>query len=358
MVREHDPEERQVTDRRRSDGRRGFALALVVFMLFAVGVAATAAYEVVNGEFTLSRENRESATALSVARAGLQRFIAEQMGTVGDSVAYAIGDGIATVTARRVLVQDPSNYLYYIRSDGEVTDPRTPGFPARRTVGTYAWLRTSPLRQKAALLLATNKVTVENTGTVADGSDHATAMDCLGGGTTGVAGVAAAGNVLTQSGAAVTGTPATQNYGTRAAVIDSAGIRWDILSNPNFPVEFDGSPPDWVSIPADSFPVVRYVGDLSATSTWAGRGVLIVTGTLTMGAGFTWQGIILAGSVADVGTDAPVVEGTLVGGLNGADGPVTFQSGTYEYNSCDVSAADRSLSYLDVVDKTIFEVNG
>jgi hypothetical protein len=358
MVREHDPEEREVTARHPSGGRKGFALALVVFMLFAIGVAATAAYEVVGGEFTLSRENRESVTALSVARAGLQRFIAEQIGTVGDSVAYAIGDGIATVTARRVMEQDPSNYVYYIRSDGEVTDPRTPSSPARRTVATYAWLRMSPLRPKAAMLLATNKVTYENAGTTADGADHATAMDCAGGGTTGVAGTAAAGNVLIQSGAAVTGNPASENYGARAAVIDSAGIRWDILSDPNFPVEFDGSPPDWALIPADSFPVVRYVGDLSATSTWAGHGVLIVTGTLTMGLGFTWRGIILAGSVADVGSDAPVVEGTLVGGLNGTDGPVTFMSGTYEYNSCDVSAADRSLSYLDVLDKTIFEATG
>ncbi|MCG6986844.1 MAG: hypothetical protein LJF06_01470 [Gemmatimonadetes bacterium] len=347
-----------MTGRRRSGGRQGFALALVVFLLFAIGVAAAAAYEVVGGEFTLSRENRESVTALSVARAGLQRFIAEQMGSVGDSVAYAIGDGIATVTARRVLEQDPSNYLYYIRSDGTVTDPRMPSSPARRTVATYAWLRTAPLKQKAAVLMAANKVTYENAGTVADGSDHATAMDCAGGGTTGVAGTAAAGNILVQSGATLTGNPASQNYGTRAAVIDSAGIRWDILSNPSFPVEFDGSPPDWASIPADSFPVVRYVGDLSATSTWAGHGVLIVTGTLTMGTGFTWQGIILAGSVADVGSDAPVVQGTLVGGLNGSTGPVTFQSGTYWYNSCDVSAADMSLSYLDVMDRAVFEVNG
>lgn len=347
-----------MTPRPLSGERSGFALAMVVLLLFAIGVAAAAAYEVVSTEFMLSTETRESVTALTVARAGLQRFIAEQMGTVGDSDSYAIGNGIATVTSRQVLEKDSLTYLYYLRSDGEVTDPRTPNSPARRSVATYAWLRMSPLKHKAAMLMASTGVTYQYGWTTADGHDHATSSDCSGGGTAGVAGAVAAGNVKTRYGATVAGNPDSRKYHDRTAVIDSAGIRWDILSDPNFPVEFDGSPPDWGAIPSDSFPVVRYVGNLDASSSWSGHGVLIVTGRLTLGWGFNWQGIILAGSLADVGWSFPVVQGTLVSGLNGTDGSLSIRSGTYEYNSCDVYAADRSLSYLDVVDKTIIELNG
>ena len=336
----------------------GFALALVVLMLFAIGVAATAAYQVVRTEFMLSTVNRQSILALSVARAGLQRFIAEQIGTVGDSVSYAIGDGVATVTSRRLLETDSTTYLYYLRSEGVYTDPRAPQTPARRAVGTYAWYHTRPVKHKAAVMVAAGNVGFRYDSTEVDGLDHATSYDCAGGGTAGVAGAIASTTPITEYGATITGNPSVDYYSSNQAVVDSAGIRWDILSDPNFPVEFDGSPPDFSALPADSFPVVRYVGNLSATSAWSGRGVLIVTGYLSLSWGFSWQGIILAGALANVGyyTD-PQVEGTLIAGLNQSDNYVRLNSGNYDYNSCYVYAANESLSYLDVVDKTIFEIN-
>lgn len=333
-------------------------------MLFAIGVAATAAYEVVNTEFTLGTSNRQSVLALSVARAGLQRFIAEQIGVVGDSVSYAIGTGVAEVTSRKVVEKDSLTYLYFLRSEGTVTDIRTPDSPARRIVGTYAWYHRKPVKHKAAVMMAANSVRFRYGWTQANGDDHATAFDCSGGGTSGVAGAIGTSDPSTQSGANLYGSPAASHFSNKQAVVDSAGIRWDILSDPNFPVEFDGSPPNWNNIPSDSFPVVRYVGNLTATnsgnpsSNWSGHGVLIVTGRLTMSWGFTWEGIILAGELANVGWSSfPYIQGTLIGGLNQSDNDVRFDSGTYHYNSCDVYAADESLSYLDVVNKTIFEVN-
>ena len=338
--------------------RGGFALALVVLMLFAIGVAATAAYEVVSSEFTLATSNRESALALSVARAGLQRFIGEQIGVVGDSVSYAIGAGVATVTTRRLLEEDSLTYLYIIESEGTVTDVRTPDSPARRTVATYARLHMSPVKHKAAMLLAASTVYLIYGSTYVNGYDGASFYDCSGGGTSGVAGVAAANYAYTYYGAYLYGNPTRRAYGSTSAVIDSAGIRWDILSDPNFPVEFDGAPPDWSKIPSDSFPVVRKVGNLYQpdSATWSGQGVLIVTGTLTMGYHFAWKGIILAGTLADV-SSSPVIEGTIIANLNDTDPTVYITSGTFRYNSCYVYQADASLSYLEVVDKTIFEIN-
>lgn len=329
-------------------------------MLFAIGVAATAAYQVVSTEFTLSTSTRDSETALSVARAGLQRFLAESLGTVGDSVSYAIGSGVATVTTRQLVKQDSLDYLYYIRSEGTVTDVGTPASPARRAVGTYAWLRMSPVKHKAAVMMAATSVWYLYSGTVANGYDQASAYTCSGGGTAGVAGTASAGTVTLYGGGYTTGNPAARNFSTKTAVIDSAGIRWDVLKDPNFPVEFDNAPPqDWSKIPSDSFPVVRKIGDLATTNGdgWSGHGVLIVTGQLSIGSGFSWQGIILAGSMSVVGFTSPYIQGTLISGLNGADGTVYIYSGHYYYNSCKVYGADKSLSYLDLVDGTTFEVN-
>ena len=198
-----------------------------------------------------------------------------------------------------------------------------------------------------------------------NGYDQASWYDCSGGGTSGVAGAIGTSYPSAYYPYAVLyGNPSSRQYSSLQAVVDSSGIRWDILSNPNFPVEFDNAPPDWSTIPSDSFPVVRKVGDLNATDTghpdnnWSGHGVLIVTGTLNMRGGFNWQGIILAGNLGSVDRyQYPVVQGTIIGNLNQVDNAITIQNGRYYYNSCYVYAANASLSYLDVVSKTIFEIN-
>ena len=126
--------------------RSGFVLMLVVLMLFAISLAAATGYEMVRSEFLLSAQNRDGQQALSVARAGLQRFLGEHVGHISDTVRYAVGDGIATVTARKLYERDADNHLYYIRSEGTLDDLRNPqgtvtnlrsqGVPTRRTVGT------------------------------------------------------------------------------------------------------------------------------------------------------------------------------------------------------------------------------
>ena len=166
------------------------------------------------------------------------------------------------------------------------------------------------------------------------------------------------GSVSTYYGATYAGNPASRTYSGYSAMYDTVGIRWDILTNANFPVDFDGSPPDTTLLPSDSFPIVRYQGDLQAHSTWSGRGVLIVTGTFTPGYGFVWNGIILAGAISDPSWWSPYIKGMLIAGLNGSNPSTYIQSGTYYYHSCNAYAANRSLSYLEVLDNTLFEVNG
>jgi len=351
--------------RPREDPRAGFALALVVLMLFAIAVAGITGYQVVSTELALSTQNRDAAEALSVARAGLQRFLGEQVGGVEDSVSYAIGNGIATVTTRRVLAKDSLNQLYYIHSTGTVADARRPTSPAHREVGTYAWHRRSPIPLKGALWVSGGALLLSYStyfGTVAhaDGYDHATAADCVGGGTAGVAGVVHGGTVAAVGGGSYVGNPTQVGYAGFQAVYDTVGIRWDVLTSPSFPVDFEDAMPDFTTLPADSFPVIRFNGSITEDYTH-GRGVLLVKGTFIPGYDFQWDGIILAGRLGNVGSSygaPPLVSGMLIGGLDGANPDVTLQSGTYDYHSCNAYKADRALSYLEVVDKTIFEING
>lgn len=345
--------------------RGGFALALVVLMLFAIAVAGAAGYQVVSGEFTLAQQNRDGQEALAVARAGLYRFAAEQIGVLGDSVSYAIGDGIAAVTAQKVMEKDSLNHLYLIRSVGQVADARTPLLPATRTVATMAWHRLNPIPPKAAMVLTGGQIRLYSfgLGSTVSGADHATPSDCAFGGTVPRYGIATAGSIST-SGGSYSGTPAgAVYYSNYAAAYDTVGVRWDILSDPSFPVDYDGSWPDFASLLAtnpDTFPLIRVNGDFNAWEGYSGQGVLIVTGRLTLLGDFTWDGIILAGRLYYIwggSYDLPRVNGMLIGGLNSSNPTSYLYSGEVFYHSCNAYMANRSLSYLELVENSLFEVN-
>jgi hypothetical protein len=341
---------------RRSEREGGFVLAMVVMFLFAIAVASATGYLVVGSEFAMSNASRDGNEALAVARAGLHRFSSEQLGVVGDSVSYAIGDGIAQVTSRRVFVQDSLNHLYYLRSEGTVTNARYPGIPARRVVSGYAWHRRNPIPLNAAVWVSGGELRLEASTSI-DGADHATLADCAGGATVGVTGIATAGTVVT-SGGTYAGNPALDaSYASYSDLYNAARIRWDVLSSASFPVDFEGSPPNFAALPADSFPVVRYSGNLTAHYWWNGRGVLIVTGRFRPGYQFEWDGIILAGELDRVRNwYQPQVRGMLIAGLNAANPNERIQSGSFDYHSCNVYSANASLSYLEIVDGSIFEV--
>jgi len=333
----------------------GFVLVLVVLMLFAISVAGAAGYLVVNTEFSMAKYSGQGAEAETVARAGLHRFIAEQLGVVGDSVGYAIGNGVALVTSRKIAELDALNHLYFVRSEGTVTDVLTPGTPARRVIGAYAYHRKRPLKHFAAMMVAADQGYSYGSGADIDGNDQNTGADCAGGGLPSIAGIISRYAYGAQSGANLDGSPDGETWtGGFSQMYDSVALRWDVLSDPNFPVEFDGSPPNFASLPADSFPVVRKIGPLAPGSSWSGRGVLIVTGKFDPTSSFSWDGIVLAGEIDDINQGD--VRGLVVAALNGPNpqSPVYWYD-TVRYYSCYVHAANESLSYLELIDNTEFE---
>lgn len=347
-----------MTRGRRGREEGGFVLALVVLMLFAISVTGAAGYLVVNTEFSMARYSGQGAEAETVARAGLHRFVAEQLGVVGDSVSYAIGDGVALITSRKVAELDSLTHLYYIRSEGSIIDPMQPNTPARRVIGAYAYYHFRPLRHLGALVVGTNGGWSDNINAVSaevDGQDHSSSSDCTGGGVPSIPGIVAFSAAGTVNGGQLEGSPTYELWsGGTAAMYDSVGLRWDVLTDPNLPVDFDDVTPNFGSLPADSFPVVRVHGYFNPGSAWSGRGLLIVDGELDGAAGFVWNGIILAGTLDDIHESD--VNGMVIGGL---DGPGSYSNvywrGRLRYYSCYVYAANESLSYLELIDNTEFE---
>jgi hypothetical protein len=189
-----------------------------------------------------------------------------------------------------------------------------------------------------------------------DGNDHNSVSDCVGGGAPSIPGIIARYSTGALNNADLEGSPPGLTWsGGFSEIYDSVGLRWDILSDPDFPIEFDGVLPNYASIPADSFPVVRVSGYFNPGSSWSGRGLLIVAGELDARASFVWEGIVLAGAVDDIHEGH--IRGMLVAGL---DGPNYYDDvywrGTLRYYSCNVYGANETLSYLELVENT--EVEG
>ena len=329
----------------------GFVMIFVLFMLFTISITAVTGYLVVSSEFSLSNHAKEGAEVIAVAHGGMQQFLAEQTGVVGDSVVYSIGLGDAIVTSRKLTEQDSLNHLYYLRSEGMLNDIRTPGAPvARRVVGAFAWHRLNPLAHRAAVIVSADEIDADDGGEI-DGRDQSLSTECSGGGTAGITGGMAKDRVRGR----VDGNPdEEEREWVSTDMADSLGLRWDVLEDPSFDFEFDGSPPNFGSLPPDSFPLVRYQGNLSPGSGWSGRGVLVVTGMFDPGPSFHWEGIVLSGSVDDIIQGE--IHGMLVGGLDGPNPhPKVDFLMDVDYNACYVYAANRALSYLELVDHSIFE---
>lgn len=348
---------------RPSSERGGFVLILVVMMLFAISIASATGYIVVNNEFEMSRYSDEGAEALTVARAGLHRFVAEQLGVVGDSVSYATGAGVALVTTRKLGVVDSDTDLYYVKSEGAVTNIFTPSSPARRAVGAYAYHHRRPLPNLAALVVTSSSAGASSAGSpngIVSGNDQNGDGDCSAAAGPGpdIAG-AIARNATIASGTLEGSPPGASGgaYSSYTNIYDAIGLRWDVLTHASFPVDFVNVQPNWASIPSDSFPVIRVTSGTFTGSGWNGRGVLIVTGRLNSSDDFYWDGIVLAGSMDD--THEGHIDGMVVGGLSAQnpDNSVAFRDGGWvRYYSCNVWDANESLSYMELLSDTEWEI--
>ncbi len=328
--------------------QRGFALALVVLLLFAISMLGAAGYQILRTEASQAQQYAELTQALAVADAGLRWYTGSQRGTVRDSTTYNINGGTAVITTRKVATLSEEEDLYLVSSEGVYTDPRLPQIPARRTVSQYAIYEKIPLRNLAPFMTTSDTVRVRDYARVY-AVDQALPGECAGAPAGPLAGVLAVRAAVASGGGVISGSPAALPSGTFQAAVDTVGFDWSIFSDPTFPVDYDGTWPNFWSLPADSFPVVRVNGDLSASWSRWGRGVLIVTGRLRIPdlSFWHWNGIVVAGAIDNVATWGWFdLRGTLVGGLGAPMGILVLARGNLYAHSCYVERAGLSLAHL------------
>jgi len=340
------------------DPRGGFVLMLVVLLLFGIGVAGAAGYQVVFNETLLSVHAKETQTALSIARAGLRSYIGKQIGVHDTIVIYSIEGGDAVVSARLVAEIDDYQTLYLLESEGVYTDPTFTGSAARRTVYQYAVKREVALDHLAAFTQVTGDVYVDSDADV-DGNDDAGGGECEQTSVDIYAAMMGTGTLDIQSGNPLHGPdPEVLNVGSEAAVLDSLGIDWDLLTSTDFPVDYEDTWPS-CALPADSFPVTRRNGNTVVNSSTCGRGVLIVTGRLWICDEFSWDGVILAGRLSQAwwcGDVDYTINGLVVTGLNGA-GDDTYLDDDHEiqFDRCIAFKAGKRLSHFQPMGSTWWE---
>jgi hypothetical protein len=336
----------------------GFAVIVVVFLLFAIGVSAATTYQVVRLEDTLAGLASDSERAGVAAAAGAMAFLgAAVRGVPGDTV-FTVDDGTAyppevQVMARRMVDAWAWEDLYVVRSRGRVTDPRFFAYPALREVVMYARLRTPPLERIGALVsTAFTSVSIGPSFTVS-GNDAAPNGACDPAGTD-IPGLARGSSSLSGGGNVQGG---DTSYGSPAAVLAALALPdWSSLASPDYRADYEFSGSTWTfpSVGPGVYPVIRVSGDMTASGTKSGRGVLIVTGQLVLGDNFSWDGIVLAGDLGSSTASGTEVRGILIGGVSTYASTLSLSGGgpgpaasSIRYHSCNVLDAGRSMGVLN-----------
>jgi len=104
----------------------------------------------------------------------------------------------------------------------------------------------------------------------------------------------------------------------------------------------------WADSNSTYYPIIRINGDYTLPT--SGKGMLIVTGSLTINGSDGWKGVILVGGIITSNGNNGV-QGAVVSGLNeklGIPLPISTANGTkeYNYNSCEVSRATTTMGAL------------
>lgn len=327
-------------------------MAIVVLLLFAVGVAGAVGFQIVQAEARLALQGQETARAFVLANGALQRFIGDQQAEVADSAVYEMGGGEAVVRSRKVSDLSAVEELYVIEAEGRFTDPRIAEVPATRTVRTYAILEKVPMGVLGGYNSSGDPY--YHNDFQLTGYDQATS-GCAWAGTDEAA-LVGGGDMYTSNYGMLDGDPVARNLGSTSAFLDSMDIDWDVLTDPTYEVDYEVTQssdwPDFTTIPADTMPVIRvWIDGFALTNTQDGWGLIIVTGAPDFRSGFDWNGIILSGKNDRLIDDQNFrVNGMHIGGLAGSDGSVSVDDGGgFYYHSCNVIDAAVKLAHLEPV---------
>lgn len=344
--------------------RRGVSLPLVILMMALLALAVTAGFSRVSEERHIVGDQQAQVDAFAVAQSGLERYVAlrDTQPTTDDSVTIPVGprDTAYVVLYPVRTTTAPTARTYVIRSRGVSHGAprfsfRTP--PAQRTVAQYATWQSVSMSVLSAWTSISGLRSEGGTG-ILNGADACFVAADVGG-------IAVPDNVPLSG---LNGFDAPPNPSsilslgaTPTVAANAVRIDWNSIINggvlqPDYTLT---SSTGWPLFDPAKWPVIRVDGDLTVGGGEAGQGLLVVTGNMTMNAGFTWNGVILVGRTLDVVGTAPVVRGAIVSGLDVKLVGATFlesRSGqnasdqiNLQYDSCHVAAALARYGHLQLI---------
>jgi hypothetical protein len=331
--------------------RRGATLPLGIIVLAVMSVGVAITFARISAERHTGGDIQAQVGAFGVAQTGLNRYMAfltVKPPAAFDTTMTDLIGGTALVSIR-MLRESTTTLLpavYVVTSRGSYTAAKrynslTPS--AQRTVATYALWTPAPFDLNGAFTSLSGIDKNGNSGALS-GIDNCVAA---GGNQPTIPGVAVPNGTYTGQFGPIDGNPDNVPHymgagGTGGDAKDSVGIDWaSIVAGTVMPADY--LHPAWPN-PAqfNNWPVVRANGDLNLPSD--GKGILIVTGNLTLGGSQRWDGLVLVGgTITSNGNN--VIEGAVITGLNvklGVNVPVqSIANGnkTFQYDSCNLARA-------------------
>ncbi len=341
---------------RPASARPGFALVLALLAILLITAGIFAGMSRLEVDTRVADAARAGTKAYALAQAGLERFLARRDSLEGRATALAPGaapesvrvllpGGYADVTLRQIRSGGPA--LFLVRAHGVAAAGSLAR--AERTVAELMSWQPGSMHVESAWTSLTGLSKNGAAGRLAGSDECGQAPD--------VAGVAVAPPGYSQTGGhpVPSGSPAILAYPTQDSASRAVHIDWGgIVNRGALPADFvlppAGFPSTWwfTSHPT-AYPVILNVGDLALPN--SGRGTLVVTGSLTIGGGLSWDGIILVGEELESNGNS-TVHGAVVSGLNVLLGqPVEASSvgsgtKTFQYSSCEVANAVARLAAL------------
>jgi hypothetical protein len=346
--------------------RRGFAIPMAILVIAVLTIMLAGGFSLVSAERRSVSDQKSQISAFRIAEQGLEIYLIRRDSLLAgdpnytkipgakDSVRVTVTGGYADVSLTRLRPPTGSQSgLYIARSKGTETVGMYAGTPQGvRTVAQYVLWESAPMQVLAGW-------------TALSGLQKNGAAGTLSGVDLCKDSAARAGVVVPVSPGYTGNTTAPAgNPPIQVLPPDSIKIDWNAIVNNNaLPATITIPPGTWPTAAltaafADStstyYPIIRVNGDLTLPS--SGRGMLIVTGSLTISGNNGWYGVILVGNdLTSNGING--VYGATVSGLNiklGTYVPASTANGTktYQYSSCEVAKANMSSGALVTLPNT------
>jgi hypothetical protein len=336
--------------------RRGATLPMTIIVIALMGVAVAISYARLSSERRITSDAQAQVDAFTVAQSGLSSYMAGRNAKPGASqdTTFTTLPGGTAVVSLRMLRESTTTLLpavYVITSRGTATgatrfDSRIPA--AERTVATYALWTPAPFDLNAAITSLGGMDKAGNSGAMS-GVDVCGAQPPIPGVAvttgTGVNGTNYTGNANPIDGNPDNTPVSLGTPGAAGTAKDQVGIDWaGIVAGTILPPDFVS--PAWpTAAQMLNWPVIRVNNNPGADYTLqgSGKGILIVTGDMTINGSNDWQGLILVGGrIRSNGNNS--TDGAVIAGLNVKLGQAVLPSdmnGTkqYRYDSCSLTRA-------------------